>query len=271
MQRQFFHSGMLGDIIYSLPTVEALGGGDFVTGLPINLHRSIAPLLKVQACIGSLSHISENGLQPGFVNLSDFRNHPLLTRIHIAEATAEMQGIQNIHYRYGWLRVAEPVDKMLLYRVPQIMTGKDFAVISVTPRYRDRFHSWKGELQWLFKRVSHVYFIGHRTEFENTIFSRWRGGFFQQNKVTYLQTANLLEAAYVISWAKYFSGNQSVCLAIRQGLGMPYRFEQSPHHLDTEQDTENETILNPLTRRIHLASICIKKALFDGKTRRYDT
>lgn len=273
-------------MIYSIPTIEAMGGGDFISGMPILAHMAIAPLLRAQPCIRNVYHLSEKGLPANFVNLSRFRDHPLFTRKHIVELHAEMmtedvlvspgcytERSYNIgqSWKNGWLNLERDGTIWpqrlfdLLPKSPRTEPGRrswnDFAVVAVTSRYRDRFFSWKKEIKFIRSQVKTIYFLGHELEFRD--FARKHPG------IDWVKTDNLLEAAFFIQRAKLFSGNQSSMLAIRQGLGLPYRFEQSPNHLDTEQGSKHETILNPRTRRLHLATICIKKALFDIKEKRY--
>lgn len=253
--KYFYHSGSLGDMIYSLPTVQAMGGGVFVTGMGVEEHNAIAPLLLRQPYIQGVLHVKSSGLPPDFINLSNFRNHPLFTRRHIVELHAEMQNVKLGNWQKGWLRK---------FPATRDIAG---AIINVTPRYRDRFFNWDRELRYLFNLTDRVTFVGHPREyaaFQNRKPSKLR------KRVKYWQAINLSMLTMAISEAPYFSGNQSAALAIRQGLGMPYRFEQSPNHLDTEQGSEHETIVNPVTRRIHLATICAKKMLFDTKHKRYD-
>lgn len=255
MSKVFYHNGSLGDIIYSLPTVQAMGGGIYVTGLPETQHKAVKSLLMQQPYITGVLHISDSGLPPGFVDLTLFRNHPLFTRKHIVELHADMQNIEILNYqgynwKTGWLQNITPVTHVV----------GPYNVINITNRYRDRFFSWKKEIDFLRSSARFTYFLGTWKEFQQ---------FGQHGGIMYQPTDTLLDAAEYIAGAQHFSGTQSSMLAIRQGLGMTYRFEQSPNHLDTEQGSGNETILNPITRRIHLFSVCVKKALFDNKITRY--
>lgn len=262
--KTFYHSGSIGDIIYSLPTVEAMGGGIFVCGMDIESFVSLYPLMEIQHCIKEFRHISEYGLPADFINLSNFRNHPLFTRIHIAELHAEVQGVTLPSYWQdgwiGWGSIDKKENDRLYKFLPRTKdnTGrlKDYAVISVTPRYRDRFYNWNREIKYLRTKVDSIIFLGHEMEYRDSIFAK---------KTSWMKTGDLLEAAYFISHAKYFSGNQSAMLALRQSMGMDYRFEMSPNHRDTEQGRPGETIINPITRRLHLATVCVKRALFDTK------
>lgn len=250
MSKVFYHNGSLGDIIYSLPTVKAMGGGIYVTGLPKTQHEAIALLLKIQPYITGVLHLSESGLPADFIDLTLFRNHPLFTREHIVLLHADAQQAAPHGWKKGWLENIPPV----------INAAGPYNVINLTNRYRDRFFNWKSEIAFLRRSARFTYFLGMYKEYSEMPTAH---GFIYQ------PTETLLEAAEFIAGARYFSGNQSSMLAIRQGLGMPYRFEQSPNHLDTEQGSPNETILNPVTRRIHLFTVCMKKALFDNKITRH--
>jgi len=44
----FYHGGATGDVIYSMPTIKALGGGIFYVSLPDGLYNTILPLLESQ-------------------------------------------------------------------------------------------------------------------------------------------------------------------------------------------------------------------------------
>lgn len=251
--KYFYHSGSLGDMVYSLPTVRAMGGGVFITGMDIVSHNAIAPLLLRQPYIHGVLHISGSGLPPDFINLSNFRNHPLFTRKHIALLHAETFGVDITGWEKGWLTTTQS-------------HIHPYSIVNVTPRYRDRFFNWDREVRFLFSKVQTVFFLGHVKEYAEFI-NKSKGNSIRR-KVIYKPVPTLEHASYYLNASQYFSSNQSSLLAIRQGLGLPYRFEQSPNHLDTEQGSPHETIINPVTRRIHLVAICAKKAFFDTKTKR---
>lgn len=253
----FYHSGSLGDQIYSLPTVMQLGGGMFVSGMPWAAHQSILPLLKLQTCIKHVRHVSEGGLPAGFVDLSVFRNHPLFTRMYIPELHAAMQNVK-IDTSKAWLTLNVAPQQWMLFDT--------YAVVSVTSRYRDRFFSWDKEVRYLHSQTGCVYFVGHYLEYKDFISSL---GYRAACIPKFMNTKDMLEAAHVIKHAKLFSSNQGGNLAIRQALRLPWRFEQSPNTRDTEDQSDLETKLNPVTRRFHLATVCIKRMLFDNQYTRH--
>lgn len=246
MDKFFFHSGKLGDIIYSLPTIIELGGGTLVSGMTRKETDNIRPLLEMQSYISRVWHHAADPLPMGFINLDKFRHHPDLGKRHIVKVHAEAQGVDLYpEWWKGWLNIPHTL---------HALSKERYAIISVSPRYRDPLFNWKWEIGYLAHRVDKIYFLGTMDEYT-------RGPFLSDRRVQYLQTWDLLEAAVFISGARYFSGNQSAALAIRQACGLPYRFEQSPNHCDVRQNNPHETVINSVTRRIFLTALCIKKAL----------
>ena len=253
MSEYFYHSGKLGDIIYSIPTIHAMRQdkgryGTLITGMSEKETEAIKPLLTLpnfpfSDVVHNLGHQFPRSFT---VNLDKFRLHPNLGKKHLVDVHAEMQGVAPAaSWRQGWVEL------------PPILHGlmrEHYAVVSVTSRYRDPIFNWKWEIAYLRRRVKKIYFIGLWSEYN-------RSPFADSPHVEYLQTWNLMEAATYINNAAYFSGNQSSALAIRQAVGRPYRFEQSPNHWDVRQDSEHETVINRHTRRIFLTALCIKKAL----------
>lgn len=259
-QRWFYHTGGLGDIVYSLPTVKAMGGGGFIVNMSKPEYDSIRPLLLAQPYIKAVHHVSTFGLPANFVDLTIFRNHPLFTRLHIAELHAQMQKVDITGWKNGWLE-----------GIRENPFGRQAAIFNVTERYRDRFFNWTREVkrQHKARNFKPIGFIGLAHEYDHFISDLNRNTYIMPH---YTGIRTLLDAAKILSQTSMFCGNQSAMLAVRQGLGLPYRFEQSPNHLDTEQGdnpSENETIINPFTRRLHLATVCMKKMLFDNKQKRY--
>lgn len=219
---------------------------------------AIRPLMLMQPAIKGFRHISEGGLPADFVDLGRFRNHPYFAKWHIVLLHAAMNGVDLREikgWKGGWLKMRDTTLFSLdfIQRLPRL----NYAVIAVTSRYRDRFFSWKPEIRNLKAWASEVIFIGHAHEYNGTI--------FQRMGCRWTPTKDFTEMAYLIQHARYFSGNQTAALAIRQGFGLPYRFEMSPNHSDTWQGSSHETVLNPLTRRLHLATIYGKRLLLDPK------
>lgn len=222
---KYYHSGKLGDIIYSLPTVRAMGMGEMILNVSNADFENIAPLLRaaIQVRQGSMSDTTGS-----IINLNRFRQHPKTDKIHLVDSHAEMQGVKVSKQPWIWLNVPR----------------SGYAVINRSGRHQDKFMNWRKELKHLRDQYGAVVFLGTREE---------HAAFEKQYKILirYQRTDNLLEAARVIMGAAMFSGNQSALLAIRQAMGLPYRMEQSPHHSNCTTGLPHEKILNPVTRVIH--------------------
>lgn len=239
MANSFYIRGACGDILYSLPAIQSMGGGVIYNGLPIRLHHALKPLMDLQPCVEGFYHESERGLPKGFINLEDFV-HLQRNPFHICESFAKALYVK-IDYKDGWL---VPVGNKGV--------GPTYAAINVTSRYRDKLFDWRREVNWLLRHTEHhkVVFVGTYDEY-NKFKAEWGN-----NGITWMHTENMLQVARIIQNAKYFSGTQSACLAIAEGLGRTYRFERSPFFDNCRTNTPRETIINkwPMpTYKIHLA------------------
>lgn len=258
MNKVFYSSAGLGDQIYSLPVVKLLGGGIYVIGDKYEQYLAIKPLLEAQSYISECKHISEIDLPRDFINLDKFRNSPLGNKVHLVDLFLDYFGFPKYDWsKGGWL---ENIGDL-------VPTTHEYMVINVTPRYRDKIfqklNSWKKECykQGMLNNLP-VYFMGQYEDYvELKKQIECKSKLYHPFKLLYFATEDLYLAASVIKWAKIFSGNQSSLLAIRQALGLPYRFEQSPNHVDCRTFSKNETVINPLTRKLHLFIITIKKLL----------
>ncbi|HTR29337.1 MAG TPA: hypothetical protein VMH27_08700 [Puia sp.] len=245
-------SSGLGDCIYSLPVVKAIGGGIFVYGGARRSYELLKPLLEVQPYIESCKHVSEIDLPRDFVNLDLFRNSPLQSTGHLVNAFLDFFGFDYYDFDNDgpWLEnIQAPLASYL----------SECTILNITPRYRDKIFpkagGWDKEIHHI-ARIATPFFLGTRAEYEDA-----QSDIQAMRWVSHLPTENLLDAAKVIKGAKMFSGTQSSLLAIRQGLGLPYRFEQSPNHVDVRQFSGHETVINPTTRKLHLAYATFRRLL----------
>lgn len=235
MNAFYVHCSM-GDIIYALPAIKAMGGGILYTGLSREQHEYLKPLVEVQPYIQAVRHESE-GLPPAFYNLNDFRFLQRNPR-HICQSFAASLGIK-VDYWTPWLTLPgrPPQDHRCSY-----------AVINITGRYRDKLYNYNRELRRISRnRTIPIYFLGLWQEYEDfrKLYPRW--------SMKWVKTINMLDVATAIWNAMTFTGTQSSCLAIAEGLGRSYRFERSPFHDNCMIGRPNETVLNNHTRKIHLA------------------
>jgi hypothetical protein len=232
--RQFYHGGAAGDIIYALPTIKELGGGQIVCGIASDsLYNSLKPLLESQPYIDSVRTPLEVDLKQGWINLDTFRSDPNQNNDHLVITHSRAVNLEAPLLSKSWLVLKERASPI----------SEPYSVINRSSRHQDKIFNWKNEVAYLRKQGG-VIFLGHYDEWFS--FTKSTG-----IHIDYMPTKNHLEAAYYLYHAKMFSGNQSSLLAVRVGLGLPYRMEKSPFHNNCTTGRSNEKILNPITNRIH--------------------
>lgn len=212
----FKHSGDWGDIIYSLPTMRAMGGGKLVFGVCRKTRQVlgagsldvIAPLLLLQSYIESVSMMSG---EVDFSDLDLWREKSEFLYAHgktLAEYHLESFGLTKKETETRWL---EPVDPVREAKV----------IINRTERYRNPLFPWREVVD---KYMDDAAFIGFPNEHEE--FCRDYG------KIRYIETRNFLDAARVMSGSELFIGNQSCCFAIAEGLKLNVIQESLNHAPD---------------------------------------
>lgn len=226
MDKIFTHSGATGDIVFSLPTIKAMGGGKLII---TNFHRqradSIKKLIEVQPYITSVEW-SETKPE-GSYDLDKFRSH---AGFHDNLVEAHFKG-QNIPIDYswkdGWLTLP---DKQTL--IPSIK----YSLINRTTNYADPNFDWRKEVDYLYSISDEVYFIGYVDEY--TLFQK-----LFDTKVKFFP-CDFLEAAHLMMGAVMFTGCYSCMSTIAMGLGINYRLEQAPGHTCSSLLQPRETIIN---------------------------
>lgn len=201
----FKHSGDLGDIIYSLPTVKALGGGvlyldknggrgslDIPTKLDSTGIRSVKDLLLLQPYIYDVLEWSGQRVD---YDLDLFRDH------------LDVGNLCDCHLAAFNLPVVLKEEKWL--EVPgKSISGKS-VIFSRSCRYQSNHIFWEKICRTI--DLDKVFFVGHRKEHEifEMAFS---------TKVDYVDTPTLLDAACLIDGVDEIYCNQNVIHAISQGL-----------------------------------------------------
>lgn len=198
----FFHSGDLGDVIYALPVIRAMGGGRlFLHDEPgvETTHRMSVERVKL---IGKLLVQQEYimGVAPIFppgeaINLNKFRTSRLdFHNGWLPEVQAKTWGFTRSIVSTPWLE--SPSGNM---------GGVVFARSS---RYHNPEFPWRDVLK---KYRDEAVFVGTPDEYTE---------FINEFKfyIPYIQTDTLLDVASVISECTLFVGNQSCPLAIAEGL-----------------------------------------------------
>ena len=225
MSRVYKHGGATGDIVYSLPVVKDLGGGEYWIWMADEQRaQSIKKLIEVQPYIREVNI----GMPPSYTNdLDKFREVFRGADDSIIEAHYRSQGITAaFDYKAGWLELPGNIE---------LFPGKRYSVINRTARYNDPACNWTAEVEYLRTISDEVYFIGYDAEWQ--VFCERFG------EVKFVEV-DFLEGAYLIKNAQMFTGGYSAWSTIAQGLGVPYRLEQAPGHTCSTLFVERETIIN---------------------------
>lgn len=208
--RVYGHSGDIGDIIAALPTVRALGEGDFVIFDRKTMQREsmqgkrfdvLKPLLEAQPYIRSVQW-SDYPIETPY-DFSTFR-HDFRPNENLADWQARHLQVEISHA--PWLTA----------RRSERSIGK--TVIARSFRYQNRDFPWK-RLVAQYNRE--VLFVGLPEE--HKAFQISNGCI-----VEYCPTADLLELAEIINGADRFIGNQSCPFWIAAGLGVTLMQEVWP-------------------------------------------
>jgi len=219
----FFHSGEAGDIIFSLPTIKAMGGGTLqITNFNKQKSESIKKLIEVQPYINEV--IITDGYVGG-LDLNRFREHAA-HNVNLVEAHFRGQGIPiDPTWKEGWLTLPE----LDLHK-------SSYSIINRTTNYADPNFNWANEVEYLKTISDKVFFIGYKSEWE--LFNSKFG-----TDVEFIEV-DFLEGAYLIKNAVMFTGCYSAWSTIAMGLGINYRLEQAPGHTCSSLFEPRETIIN---------------------------
>jgi hypothetical protein len=212
--RVFHHSGDLGDVIYSLATIKALGGGvlflspdtrfPFPSRPRLRMDQSGAdtyiPLIEAQPYIwqcrytGALPHSTDH-------DLNQFR------LAYQNKSPDNFESLYHLHAKPLGVKLDESpwlsVDKRLA------VTGRPIA-IARSPRYQNPHFPWRHLID---THRGEMFFVGVEADYQ--AFRRLIG----RDCPPWVPTGNLLELARLIAGARVFIGNQSAPMAVALGLG----------------------------------------------------
>ena len=203
----FSHAGDLGDIIYSLPTIRACGGGSlWLFNMPgRTMHRmteeraeKLRELLEYQDYItefGFINHAQDT-------NLNGFRDH---LNGNLADRHLSTMGHPWWNRNTAWLKVPSP---KRIYRV----------VINRTQRYQTPWFDW-GQVCDRYRES--IGFIG--------VYDEWLEFCETYKKHIPLIPANdFMEVARVIAGCDLYVGNPTCSTAIAEGLKHPNMIVEVP-------------------------------------------
>lgn len=193
----FLHSGDLGDIVYSLASIKALGGGIlYLTdkrpareALTPERMEAIIPLIKAQPYIEDVKIWDGRWVHYDFTGFrATYKQHR-----NIAECHADFVGANTDCINEPWI-IVEPAENSPKY------------VVNRTARYRNP------SFPWVAMPHNEAVFVGTNAEYDD--FVRKTGAISRLK-------GDLLQVAQWIAGSSAFYGNQSVCYAIAEGLKRP--------------------------------------------------
>jgi hypothetical protein len=200
----YFHSGDLGDVLYALPSIRALGKGDlYLNSRPWTAKMSpervkvLKLLLETQSYVGQVSH-GDAPPSDYTVDFSTFRNGGLIYGVSLGDLQSE------------WVHANADFEPWL--QVEPSKQGRGRIVCHRSPRYHNPYFRWD-EIGAKFG--TQLLFVGMPHEVE------------ELRRLThvhaeYVITQDYLELAGLIAGADLFIGNQSSPMALAIGLGVPF-------------------------------------------------
>lgn len=216
--KTYKHSGDLGDIIYSLPTIKTLGGGILYldpeggkeeplvnwsvynnTKLTEKSIDAIKPFLEQQDYIEEV-RLWDPSIEVDY-NLDKFRKHIKFNNLSLSHLDAFDLVEDNLHFHSTpWLKAEKK----------ELPVGKDI-VLSRSCRYHGNYSFWEClPEEW----VENAVFVSHPKEYEYFLytFPRFEG------KIPYVQTESILDLAGYIAECKLFVGNSNFAHALAEGM-----------------------------------------------------
>jgi hypothetical protein len=217
----FYHSGAAGDIIYSLPTVIAKGGGKLLVKnlnkFGKRFYEYLARLLTLQPylsevsagnpCLNYEKHLAGEGMfieyeGVNYYNLDMYRWKEYEMRkkeisYHLAQIHLDIFGL-SFDLSQPWLFNVSPLHAADI-------------VVNRTKRYHD-----KEEVDWSLLKPyqERTVWIGKRKEY-------WRFVEVSGLQLTPYICGDLLDVAQAIKGSKLFIGNQSACFAVAEAMKVP--------------------------------------------------
>lgn len=216
VEKVFYHSGDLGDIIYHFETIRRLGGGRLMLGSDLGLGaglpthcrepmtggrvENLKPLAMQQPYIRDVQHWKGKP-DPAWINLNLFREtYPM--------RPPNCRNLQRASLRRFGLPVQDETKPWLSSTSE---SGLDYKIaIARSPRYHNDQFPWKKLVE---RYSAHLCFCGPVQEK-----SAFEAAF---GDVTWWPTHDLAMLARAITKAQVFIGNQSCPYAIAEGLKKP--------------------------------------------------
>ena len=214
----FLHSGRIGDLIYSLATIEELSKshkcklyvqiekpilGPYEASRKVYINKKcgdlILPLLRNQDFLDTVNIYKDEKID---INLNLFRDMPINLCFFQPRYYSHICGV-NINVENTYLSI-KPHDSI-----------KNKIIVSRSPRYRNAFLNYK-----FLKNTRNLLCIGLKEEFQDL--KR------EINNLEFYDCKDFLEMAEIIKASKFYVGNMCLQYIISDALKVPRLLEASP-------------------------------------------
>ena len=214
----FLHSGRIGDVIYSLPTIKELSKshkcklyvqiekpilGPYEASRKVFINKRcgdlILPLLRNQDFLDTVNIYKDEKID---INLNLFRDIPINLCFFQPRYYSHICGV-NINVENTYLSI-KPHDSI-----------KNKIIVSRSPRYRNAFLNYK-----FLKNTKNLLCIGLKEEFQDL--KR------EVNNLEFYDCKDFLEMAEIIKASKFYVGNMCLQYVISDALKVPRLLEASP-------------------------------------------
>jgi hypothetical protein len=209
--RTFKHSGDLGDVIFGLPAVRAMGGGILYLDPEGGL---TSPLVKWQgrdrtkmSAATVASAIPFLKLQPYLIDVRPWQHEPVDVDLDVFRCHIRFNNLSDSHLAAFELPLSERDTAWLMVDEPTVIPDRPI-VLARNFRYQGNDALWETYLPQFKTRAV---FVGHPKEHE--IFVHTFG-----HEVPYYPTPDILSLARVLAGAQQFIGNQGLPHALAEGL-----------------------------------------------------
>lgn len=209
-----YHSGDLGDIIYSLLFCKRLGNIHLMLGPdsrvkvrePMTQKRFdwLRPLLDVQPWIKSVEFVPSRPLNLDY-NLNDFRH----TWFSPRSGHAQKKRLFEVYFEH--FRYPPPDETQPWLEVEPRPDSERPVIVSRSPRFHSPFFNWQAVSN---RYAGRMRFIGHEQEFKD-----WSKAF--GDTAVLEPVSDALGMAQYIAGAELFIGNQSFPMSLALALNIP--------------------------------------------------
>ena len=198
------HSGDIGDIVYSIPTLRLLG----VTHLHLNISRYLHTKMDIHTSSFIKPLLESEGFE---VTISPGKPPQFDIDMDLARTTKQNLGTQHLGLAFAKPQGVSPDFTKAWLTCPNPLKLADI-IINHSERYHNPAMPWSRIIEACLQRGWTVGYVGRECEYAT---------FNTKYPIPYFKVEDGLHLKRVIAGARCFLGNQSAPFAIAEGLKVP--------------------------------------------------